>query len=160
MEISREGGQSFNNSSYSIINGQVRQIERVPAMSPVTCCDPAVPADSMAPITVTHYGQQYSSNAVALSVRQPAPQDYLVVEVMTDKPGYVLGESVTLTLNLSFRKLIVNGTIRCHLFFQEQPPHLHIPWFESLGDWKTTDAYVCPSIFRTTAAWLGHQQLS
>ena len=23
--------------------------------------------------------------------------------------------------------------------FREQPPHLQIPWFENLGDWKTTD---------------------
>jgi len=27
LDITRDGGQSFNNSSYSIINGQVRQVE-------------------------------------------------------------------------------------------------------------------------------------
>lgn len=140
MEISREGGQSFNNSSYAVINGQVRQIEEFGYVARYVLRPRRTGRLDITPVTITHDGQQHTSNAVTLSVRQPTPQDYLIVEVMTDKAGYVLGESVTLTLNLSLRKLIVNGTILgAEPFFQEQPPHLHIPWFESLGDWKTTD---------------------
>ena len=64
--------------------------------------------------------------------------DALVVEVYTDKPSYVLGESVTITLDLSLRKLTANGAaLDIEPFFREQPPHLQLPWFASLGDWKT-----------------------
>jgi hypothetical protein len=75
-----------------------------------------------------------------LVVRQPEPQDRLVVEVSADKPSYVLGESVTLTLNVSLRKLTADGKVLdVDPFFRDQPPHLEIPWFASLGDWKTSD---------------------
>jgi hypothetical protein len=52
----------------------------------------------------------------------------------------VLGEIVTLTLDLSIRKLTANGAVLdIDPFSPEQPPHLQIPWFEGLGDWKTED---------------------
>jgi hypothetical protein len=94
----------------------------------------------IAPIALTHEGHTYRSNALRLVVRQPEPQDRLLVEVSTDKPSYVLGESVTLTLHVLLRKLMTNGKILdVDPFFREQPPHLEIPWFASLGDWKTSD---------------------
>jgi hypothetical protein len=45
----------------------------------------------------------------------------------------VLGETVTLTFDLSIRKLTANGAVLdADPFFREQPPHLQIPWFENL----------------------------
>jgi hypothetical protein len=72
-----------------------------------------------------------------------------VVEVYTDKPSYVLGESVIITLDLSLRKLTANGAgLDIDPFFHEQPPHLQIPWFASLGDWKTdpVETFVRPLV--------------
>ena len=91
-------------------------------------------------LTVVHEGQTYRSNSVALRVQRPPEQDFLQVEVSPGKPSYVLGETVTLTLDLSIRKLTANGVILdADPFFREQPPHLQIPWFENLGDWKTAE---------------------
>ena len=73
-------------------------------------------------------------------MQRPPEQDFLLVEVSPNKPSYVLGETVILTLDLSIRKLTANGAVLdADPFFREQPPHLQIPWFENLGDWKTTD---------------------
>ncbi len=90
-------------------------------------------------ITITHAGQTYSSSPLKLNVRAPEAQDHLLVEVTTDKPSYVLGERVTIRLDISIRKLVVDGKfLNADPFFPSEPPHLQIPWFASLGDWKTS----------------------
>lgn len=140
LEITKAGGQSFSNSSYSMINGQVRQNEDFGYVARYLLRPHRAGTLDIPPLTLVHEGQTYRSNAVTLRVQQPQAQDVLIVEVQPNKPSYVLGETVTLTLDLSIRKLLANGTtLDADPFFREQPPHLQIPWFESLGDWKTTD---------------------
>jgi oxygen tolerance protein BatD len=140
IDISKAGGQSFNNSSYSMINGQVRQTEEFGYVARYLLWPRRAGTLEIPALTVVHEGQAYRSNPVTLRVQRPPEQDFLLVEVSPNKPSYVLGETVTLTLTLSIRKLTANGAVLdADPFFREQPPHLHIPWFENLGDWKTTD---------------------
>jgi hypothetical protein len=147
IDISSEGGQSFSNSSISIINGRTSRVEDFGYVAryrlrPRTTGRLAIPA-----IAVTHEGQTYYSQPLTLVVQALAEQDDLLVEVYTDKPSYVLGERITLILDLSLRKLTTKGKeLDVDPFFRESPPHLQIPWFEGLGDWKTTalDTFVQP----------------
>lgn len=88
--------------------------------------------------SVTHEGKTHRSQPLTRRVEQPAEQDHLLVEVYADKPSYVLGERIILSLDLSLRKLTANGrSLDVEPFFSAQPPSLHIPWFAGLGDWKT-----------------------
>jgi len=140
IDITKAGGQSFNNSSYTMINGQMRQSEEFGYVARYLLWPRRAGTLEMPPLTVVHEGQTYRSNPVTLRVQRPPEQDFLLVEVSPNKPSYVLGETVTLTLDLSIRKLTANGVILdADPFFREQPPHLQIPWFENLGDWKTVD---------------------
>jgi hypothetical protein len=140
IDITKAGGQSFNNSSYSMINGQMRQTEEFGYVARYLLWPRRAGTLEIPSLTVVHEGQTYRSNSVALRVQRPPEQDFLRVEVSSAKPSYVLGETVTLTLDLSIRKLTANGVILdADPFFREQPPHLQIPWFENLGDWKTVD---------------------
>jgi hypothetical protein len=147
IDISSEGGQSFSNSSISMINGHTSRVEDFGYVAryrlrPRTTGTLRIPA-----ITVTHDGQTYSSRPLTLVVQALAEQDNLLVQVYTDKPSYVLGERITLTLDISLRKLTTQGKdLDVDPFFRESPPHLQIPWFESLGDWKTAalDTFVQP----------------
>jgi hypothetical protein len=147
MEIMRQGGQNFNNSSVTIINGQTTRSEEFGYVGRYLLRPHTAGVLEIPPITITQAGQTYRSQALTLVVRQPEAQDRLFVEVTTEKPAYVIGESVTITLNVSLRKLTVKGNVLdTDPFFREQPPHLDIPWFESLGDWKTApiDTFVQP----------------
>jgi oxygen tolerance protein BatD len=140
IDITKAGGQSFNNSSYTMINGQIRQTEEFGYVARYLLWPRRAGTLEIPPLTMVHEGQTYRSNPVTLRVQSPPEQDVLRVEVSPNKPSYVLGETVTLTLDLSIRKLPANSMIRdADPFFREQPPHLQIPWFENLGDWKTTD---------------------
>jgi hypothetical protein len=140
IDITKAGGQSFNNSSYTMINGQMRQTEEFGYVARYLLWPRRAGTLEIPPLTVIHEGQTYRSNALALRVQRPPEQDFLRVEVSPSKPSYVLGETVTLTLDLSIRKLTANGMVLdADPFFREQPPHLQIPWFENLGDWKTSD---------------------
>jgi hypothetical protein len=140
IDITKAGGQSFNNSSYSMIHGQIRQTEEFGYVARYLLWPRRAGTLEIPRLTVVHEGQTYRSNAVTLRVQRPSEQDSLRVEVSSNKPSYVLGETVTLTLDLSIRKLTASGTVLdADPFFREQPPHLQIPWFENLGDWKTTD---------------------
>ncbi|MBM3225233.1 MAG: protein BatD, partial [Candidatus Tectomicrobia bacterium] len=153
IEISSAGGQNFSNSSYSMINGQVRQTEDFGHVARYLLRPHQAGALDIPPIVLVHEGQTYRSNPLTLQVQRPAAQDTLLVEVLISKPSYVLGETVTLTLDLSLRKLVTSGApLDADPFFREQPPHLQIPWFESLGDWKTTDLKTFAQPF------LGNQQ--
>ena len=140
LEIHHAGDQRFNNSSISIINGRTTRIEDVGyvtryRLQPQNAGTFRIPA-----ITITHEGKTYQSQSLSLTVKKPNDQDYLLVNVSTDKASYVLGERVILTLELSLRKLTLNGReLDVEPFFPKQPPHLQIPWFDSLGDWKTAD---------------------
>lgn len=140
IEITKAGGQSFSHTSYSVSNGQVRQTEEFGYSARYVLRPYRAGSLEIPPIAVVHEGQTYHSKPLTLLVRRPAAQELLLVEVHTEKPSYVLGEAVTLTLDLSIRKLTANGAVlETDPFFREQPPHVQIPWFESLGDWKTTD---------------------
>ena len=140
IDITKAGGQSFNNSSYTMINGQMRQTEEFGYVARYLLWPRRAGTLEIPPLTVVHAGRTYRSNSVALRVQRPPEQDFLRVEVSPNKPSYVLGETVTLTLDLSIRKLTANGVILdADPFFREQPPHLQIPWFENLGDWKTVE---------------------
>ena len=140
IDITKAGGQSFNNSSYTMINGQIRQTEEFGYVARYVLWPRRAGTLEIPPLTLVHEGQTYRSNSVTLRVQRPPAQDFLIVEVSPNKPSYVLGETVTLTLDLSIRKLTANGAVLdADPFFREQPPHLQIPWFENLSDWKTTD---------------------
>lgn len=152
IDITSEGGQSFNNSSLTIINGRTTRLEEFAyvvryRLRPRTTGALKIPA-----IAITHEGRTYQSQSVTLVVKEPSAQDLLLVQMYTDKPGYVLGENITLRLDVSLRKLTMNGKkLDVDPFFREQPPHLQIPWFASLEDWKTEEleTFVQP--------FLGHQ---
>ncbi len=139
VEVTSEGGQRYSNSRISIINGRrtihedfgyTARYQLRPRQAGVV----TIPA-----ITITHAGQTYSSQPLKLDVRAPEAQDHLLVAVTTDKRSYVLGERVTVRLDISICKLVVDGdTLNADPFFPNDPPHLQIPWFESIGDWKTS----------------------
>ena len=88
---------------------------------------------------MVHEGQTYQSNPVTLACSALQSKIfYSSRSLLTSRP--MCWETVTLTLDLSIRKLTANGAVLdADPFFREQPPHLQIPWFENLGDWKTTD---------------------
>jgi hypothetical protein len=140
IDVTKAGGQSFNNSSYTMINGQIRQTEEFGYVARYLLRPRRAGTLEIPPLSMIHEGQTYRSNPVTLRVQLPPEQDFIRAEVYTNKPSYVLGEIVTLTLDLSIRKLTTNSSVLdADPFFREQPPHLQIPWFDSLGDWKTTD---------------------
>ena len=140
IEISHAGDQQFNNSSITIINGRTTRIEDVGYVARYRLQPQHAGTFQIPAITITHEGETHQSQPLSLTVKKPNDQDYLLVQVSTDKASYVLGERVTLTLELSLRKLTLDGRdLDVEPFFPKQPPHLQIPWFDSLGDWKTTD---------------------
>ncbi len=140
INVTKAGGQSFNNSSYTMINGQIRQTEEFGYVTRYLLRPHRAGTLEIPPLSMVHEGKTYQSNPVTLRVQLPPEQDFIWAEVSSNKPSYVLGETVTLTLDLSIRKLTTNGSVLdADPFFREQPPHLQIPWFDSLGDWKTTE---------------------
>ncbi len=139
VEVTSEGGQRYSNSRISIINGRRTVHEDFGYTARYQLRPRQAGVVTIPPITVTHAGQTYRSQPLQLDVRAPEAQDHLLVEVTTDKSSYVLGERVTVRLDISIRKLVVDGdTLNVDPFFPNEPPHLQIPWFESLGDWKTS----------------------
>jgi hypothetical protein len=140
VEVTSEGGQSFSNSSITIMNGRRSMVENFGYTARYRLRPRQAGVVTIPPITIKHAGQTYSSSPLELHVQAPEAQDYLLVEVTTDKPSYVLGERVTVRLDVSIRKLAVDGSFfNADPFFPNEPPHLQIPWFESLGDWKTAN---------------------
>ncbi len=138
VEVTSEGGQSFNNSSITIINGRRSVIENFGYTARYRLRPRKAGVVTIPAITITHAGQPYSSRPLQLRVQAAEAQDHLLVDVTTDKPSYVLGERITVRLDVSIRKLVVDGDVlNAAPFFSNEPPHLQIPWFASLGDWKT-----------------------
>jgi hypothetical protein len=138
IDVTQQGGRSFSNSSISIVNGRTSRVEEFGYIVNYELRPRKSGTLHLAPITVSYNGKTYSSQPLKLLVREPSEQDLLLVEVYTDRPVYVLGERITVTLEMSLRKLVVNGeALDIDPFFREQPPHMQIPWFEGLGDWKT-----------------------
>jgi hypothetical protein len=159
IDITKGGGRSFSNSSYAMMNGPARQTEESGYVARYILRPRSVGVWEIPPVVVVHAGQKSQSNAVVLTVRRPPEQDSLMVELQTTKPSYVLGESVTLRLDVSLRTLMANGAVLdADPFFRDQPPHLQIPWFESLGDWKTTDlqTFVQPLLGQPRAGFAVH----
>jgi hypothetical protein len=140
IDVTALGGQSFSNSSITIINGRTTRLEDFGYIANYDLRPRKAGTLRLPPVVVSYQGKTYASQPLQLWVREPAEQDLLLVDVFTDKPAYVLGERVTVTLEVSLRKLMVNGrALDIDPFFREQPPHIRIPWFEGLGEWKTSD---------------------
>jgi hypothetical protein len=156
VEVTSEGGQSFSNSSISIINGHRSISENFGYTASYQLRPQQAGVVTIPAMTITHAGQTYSSRPLQLSVRAPETQDYLLVDVTTDKPSYVLGERVTVRLDVSIRKLAVDDNfLDADPFFPNEPPHLQIPWFDSIDDWKTSslDTFVEPLLNQQRAGF-------
>ncbi len=140
IEVTHKGDQRFNNSSITIINGRTTRIVDMGYVARYRLHPQRAGTFQIPALTVTYEGQTYQSQPLSLTVKKPDNQNFLLVHVSTDKPNYVLGEPVTVTLELSLRKLTVKDRdLDVEPFFPNQPPHLQIPWFATLGDWKTTE---------------------
>ena len=109
INVTKAGGQSFNNSSYTMINGQIRQTEEFGYVTRYLLRPHRAGTLEIPPLSMVHEGKTYQSNPVTLRVQLPPEQDFIWAEVSSNKPSYVLGETVTLTLDLSIRKLTTNG---------------------------------------------------
>ena len=156
IDVTREGGQSFNNSSITIINGRTTRVKKSGYVARYRLRPRIAGTLHIAPIAVSHAGKTYHSQPLTLLVRQPSQQDRLLVTVYPDKPSYVLGERITLTLDLALRKLTINGKdLDIDPFFPERPPRLEIPWFTGFEDWKTDDlqTFVQPYIGKDRAGF-------
>ena len=138
IEVTFEGGQSFNNSSVTITNGRRSAVEHFGYTARYQLRPKQAGVFAIPSIAIKHGGRTYRSRPLTLTARAAEAQDYLLVEVTTDKPAYVLGERVVVRLDVSIRKLEVDGkVVDIDPFFPNDPPHLQIPWFAELGDWKT-----------------------
>jgi hypothetical protein len=158
VDVTSEGGQNFSNSSITIINGRSSMIENFGYTARYQLRPRQVGVVIIPAISITHAGQTYSSRPLELNVQAPEAQDHLLVEVTTDKSTYVLGERVTVQLDVSIRKLTVDGDfLNADPFFPSEPPHLQIPWFASLGDWKTDnlETFVQPFLNQQRAGCAG-----
>ena len=156
MSVSFEGGQTFSDVTYTIVNGQTRQVETFGYTARYILRPQRAGVLSIPALAVEHDGRIYHGNPLQLVVRRSTEQEYLLVKVYTDKPSYVLGETVTVTLDLSLRKLAVNGAVQdIDPFFPNRPPELQIPWFEGIEDWRTDDldAFVRPLLGRRRAGF-------
>src|SRR5262249_38106921 len=104
IEVTKAGGQSFNNSSYSMINGQIRQIEAFGYVARYILRPRQAGTLEIPPVAVVHEGQTYRSIPVRLLVQPQPEQDFILVEAHTDRPFYMLGETVALPPALSLQK--------------------------------------------------------
>ncbi len=140
IDVTPHGGQSFSNAKITIVNGRTTRLEEFGYIANYGLRPRRTGTLRLAPIVVSHQGKTYASQPLQLLVSEPAEQDLLLVDVYTDKSAYVLGERITVTLEVALRKLMVNDkALDIDPFFREQPPHIQIPWFEGLGEWKTSD---------------------
>src|ERR1043165_6661535 len=62
IDITKAGGQSFNNSSYTMSNGQIRQIEEFGYVARYLLWPRRAGTLEMPPLTLVHEGQTYRSN--------------------------------------------------------------------------------------------------
>src|SRR5262245_42551407 len=71
IDITKAGGQSFNNSSYTMINGQIRQNEEFGYVARYLLWPRRAGTLEIPPLTVVHEGQTYRSNPLTLRVQRP-----------------------------------------------------------------------------------------
>ena len=114
IDITKAGGQSFSNSSYTMINGQIRQTRSSGTWRAISCGH-AVPG-----YWRFHRLPWCMKDRPIGAIRSPCvcsalqSKIFYELEVSSNKSSYVLGETVTLTLDLSIRKLTANGAVpRC-----------------------------------------------
>lgn len=140
LEITRSKSQHFNKSSIAIINGHTTRVKNFGYVTKYQLRPSRVGVFQIPALSITHNSRKYHSQPLQLTVKAPEAQDLLLVSVTRDKPNYILGEDITLTLEVSLRKLTLDGReLDIAPFFPKEPPHLQIPWFEGLSDWKTTN---------------------
>lgn len=90
-------------------------------------------------ITVTHQGRQYSSESVLLEIVEPAQQDYVFLEVTTDREEYWIEQPITLEVAVWLRKLELDGKpLDVDPLLLRDPPELDIGWLDALEGTETT----------------------
>lgn len=76
IDITKAGGQSFSNSSYTMINGQIRQTEEFGYVARYLLWPRRAGTLEIPPLTLVHEGQTYRSNPVTMRVQRPPVQDF------------------------------------------------------------------------------------
>src|SRR5215510_637720 len=81
IDITKAGGQSFNNSSYTMVNGQVHQSEEFGYVARYLLWPRRAGTLEIPSLTLVHAGQTYRSNPVTLRLQRSPKQDFLFTEV-------------------------------------------------------------------------------
>jgi len=140
IDVTYIGGSGHSNTNLTIINGQMQRIENFGFVMQYRLRPTQTGDITILPIEIEHDGHVYRSRPALLRVAKLPDQEYVILEQEVAPAAVYVEQTVKARLRVYLKKLKLKGSFASvDPIFPRSIPHLTIPWFASLKDWKTGD---------------------
>jgi hypothetical protein len=130
FDVAFLGEQSMNQSSTMIINGRISRQNVFKHVYQYRITPKSIGTVTIPALSAKVDGVEIKSNPLNIRVTMPAPQDDVLVEIITDQESVYPTQSFEITLRILIRSLpdSIDDPLKP---LRRRPPHLSVPWIET-----------------------------
>ena len=138
FSVQFETEQSLNSTSVAIVNGRMTRKEELKTLYQYRVT-PKKPGRLTIPgVTVRFDGKVISSRSKEINVLEPEPQEYVIVEITSDREKVYPTQSFQISLKILVRQLPDNDQDPL-IPIRRNPPNISIPWIEDIDGLKSQE---------------------
>lgn len=138
FSVQFETEQSMNSTSVVILNGRMTRKEELKTLYQYRVT-PKKPGRLMIPpVTINTDGRVISSRPTEINVIEPEPQEYVIVEISSDRDRVYPTQSFQISLKVLVRELPDNDQDPL-IPIRRNPPNISIPWLEEIDGLRSQE---------------------
>ncbi|MCU0720503.1 MAG: BatD family protein [Pirellula sp.] len=138
FSVQFETEQSLNSTSVVIVNGRMTRKEELKTLYQYRVTPKKAGRLTIPSVTVEFEGEVFSSRSKEINVLEPEPQEYVIVEITSDRDKVYPTQSFQISLKVLVRELPDNNQDPL-IPIRRNPPNISIPWIEEIDGIKSQE---------------------
>lgn len=133
-----ETEQSMNSTSVVILNGRMTRKEELKTLYQYRVTPKKSGRLKIPPVTINNDGKLISSRSTEINVIEPEPQEYVIVEITSDRDRVYPTQTFQINLRILVRELPDNDQDPL-IPIRRNPPNISIPWIDEIDGLKSQE---------------------
>lgn len=138
FSVQFETEQSMNSTSVVILNGRMTRKEELKTLYQYRVTPKKPGRLTIPPVTINTDGKVISSRPKEINVIEPEPQEYVIVEISSDRDRVYPTQSFQISLKILVRELPDNDQDPL-IPIRRNPPNISIPWIEEIDGLRSQE---------------------
>lgn len=138
FSVQFETEQSMNSTSVVILNGRMTRKEELKTLYQFRVTPKKSGRLTIPPVTINDDGKVISSRPTQINVIEPEPQEYVIVEITSDRDRVYPTQAFQINLKILVRELPDNDQDPL-IPIRRNPPNISIPWIDEIDGLKSPE---------------------